>query len=453
MEHVKESIQKALPSLRSDLVESVISTLEMIGVSCVEDLGFVRTEDLEGILKPIQCRRLIQAFSTELQADSAPTTEPLQLNSHQLQLSPVTSGSCEAYPVPWHKMPPQLMIAVEEKKRPKPKDRRELVRIIIDDVLGKDQKRPGRAKLRNIAQQIIEQYPCSFQDREVNGLKVVGTGYDSLFIQLENRVENVMRPLSFGSTKRQCEDEMASQKKSLPSNRYGCVQWQPTAENVTNLKFTQEQLKTAFQTNHFPESDVRRMMAETYSIQRAAINRGNSISKLLEDWPFLFEAIHLFDHTTTLLGFPVQTRLAEELSKKEKTIKDFLGSRGVDIPGSDAVQLLHPESPDLDLPSTPCIFIMGEQLFKVAVDQMIVNDHIKSPIAALSYTFSMFYVLNIKYPKDMSLTLEFIQRVFLGLNPKRGSKAEMKGKKHHHIPPRLLKFVNELYDFDSPWKI
>ncbi|XP_027897043.1 uncharacterized protein LOC114159128 [Xiphophorus couchianus] len=265
-----------------------------------------------------------------------------------------------------------------------------------------------------------------------------------------------MRPLSFGSTKRQCEDEMASQKKSLPSNRYGCVQWQPTAENVTNLKFTQEQLKTAFQTNHFPESDVRRMMAETYSIQRAAINRGNSISKLLEDWPFLFETIHLFDHTTTLLGFPVQTRLAEELSKKEKTIKDFLGSRGVDIPGSDAVQvisgiakffkekpaqlfcqneLLHPESPDLDLPSTPCIFIMGEQLFKVAVDQMIVNDHIKSPIAALSYAFSMFYVLNIKYPKDMSLTLEFIQRVFLGLNPKRGSKAEMKGKKHHHIPP------------------
>ncbi|XP_023199664.1 uncharacterized protein LOC111610315 isoform X4 [Xiphophorus maculatus] len=236
----------------------------------------------------------------------------------------------------------------------------------------------------------------------------------------------------------------------------------------------QEQLKTAFQTNHFPESDVRRMMAETYSVQRAAINRGNSISKLLEDWPFLFEAIHLFDHTTTLLGFPVQTRLAEELSKKEKTIKDFLGSRGVDIPGSDAVQvisgiakffkekpaqlfcqneLLHPESPDLDLPSTPCIFIMGEQLFKVAVDQMIVNDHIKSPIAALSYAFSMFYVLNIKYPKDMSLTLEFIQRVFLGLNPKRGSKAEMKGKKHHHIPPRLLKFVNELYDFDSPWKM
>ncbi|XP_032428183.1 uncharacterized protein LOC116725887 [Xiphophorus hellerii] len=171
-------------------------------------------------------------------------------------------------------------------------------------------------------------------------------------------------------------------------------------------------------------------------------------------------AVHLCDvaeqhleETVSEQSSSVQTRLAEELSKKEKTIKDFLGSRGVDIPGSDAVQLLHPESPDLDLPSTPCIFIMGEQLFKVAVDQMIVNDHIKSPIAALSYAFSMFYVLNIKYPKDMSLTLEFIQRVFLGLNPKRGSKAEMKGKKHHHIPPRLLKFVNELYDFDSPWKI
>ncbi|MEQ2280322.1 hypothetical protein AMECASPLE_018549 [Ameca splendens] len=34
MEHVEESIQKALPSLRSDLVESLMFRLEMIGVNC-----------------------------------------------------------------------------------------------------------------------------------------------------------------------------------------------------------------------------------------------------------------------------------------------------------------------------------------------------------------------------------------------------------------------------------
>lgn len=63
MEHVKEIIQKAMPSLRSDLVESLMSRLELIGVNCVDDLSFVKTEDVEGILPPIQCRRLIQAFS------------------------------------------------------------------------------------------------------------------------------------------------------------------------------------------------------------------------------------------------------------------------------------------------------------------------------------------------------------------------------------------------------
>ncbi|MED6246065.1 hypothetical protein ATANTOWER_012313, partial [Ataeniobius toweri] len=174
MECVKESIQKALPSLSSDLVESLMFRLEMIGVNCVDDLSFVKTEDLEGILPPIQCRRVIQAFCADSQVELTPTAEPLQQNNCQLQLSPASSGSmecsssCESYVVPCHKMPPSL-------------------------------------------------------------------------------------------------------------------------------------------------------------------------------------------------------------------------------------------------PSTPCILIMGEQLFKVAVDQVIVNDHIKSLTAALSYAFSMFYVLNIKYPKDMSLTLEFIQ--------------------------------------------
>ncbi|XP_062413480.1 uncharacterized protein LOC134132903 isoform X2 [Pungitius pungitius] len=139
-------------------------------------------------------------------------------------------------------------------------------------------------------------------------------------------------------------------------------------------------------------------------------------------------------------------------------------------PGEDPVQLISgiakffKEKPDLlfyqseesnaaglSIPSTPCILIMGDQRFKIAVDQEVVNDHINSVIVALSYAFSLFYVLNIKYPKEMSITLEFIQRVFLGINPERGSKAEKKGTKHQHIPPRLLKFLFELNNFENPW--
>lgn len=256
------------------------------------------------------------------------------------------------------------MLAVGEKKRPKPKERRELVRIIVDDLLSKTQGRPGRAKLRYIAKQIVEKYPCSFQDRELNGIQVVGSGYDALFIQFENRVENVRRPLTVGSTKRSTEDEMTARKKSLHSDQYGCVQWQPTVGNTTELVSEQEQLKSAFEMNSLSESDVRRLMAETYSIQRAAINQGSSVNKLHEEWPFLFEAVHLFDHTCTLLGFPVQTKLAEQLSKKEKTIKDFLDYKGFGIEGTAPFQLIcgiaqfFKESPDqLFRQNEACIFI------------------------------------------------------------------------------------------------
>lgn len=232
------------------------------------------------------------------------------------------------------------MLAVGGKKRPKPKDRRELVRIVVDDLVSKTGGRPGRAKLRYIAKQIVEKYPCSFQDREINGITVVGSGYDALFVQLENRVENVRRPLTAGLAKRSTENEMAARKKSLPSDQYGCVQWQPTIGDTTELDSKQEQLKSAFEMNNLSESDVQKLMAETYSIQRAAINQGSSVTKLHEEWPFLLEAVHLFDHTCTLLGFPVQNKMAEQLSKKEKTIRDFLDYKGFGIKGTGPFQLI-----------------------------------------------------------------------------------------------------------------
>lgn len=107
------------------------------------------------------------------------------------------------------------MLDLSEKKRPKPKERRELVCIIIEDVLSKECVRTGRAKLWEIANKIVEQYPSSFQDRELNGTQVIGTGSDALFMQLENRLGNFSRPLTFNSTKRPTEGEDTVRKKSI----------------------------------------------------------------------------------------------------------------------------------------------------------------------------------------------------------------------------------------------
>ncbi|CAL9692559.1 unnamed protein product [Knipowitschia caucasica] len=64
----------------------------------------------------------------------------------------------------------------------------------------------------------------------------------------------------------------------------------------------------------------------------------------------------------------------------------------------------------------------------------------------------MFYVCNVQYPPEMAFTLEFMQRVFFGINPERGSKAEKKGKKRHFIPPQVWKLVSQLKEFECKQK-
>jgi hypothetical protein len=50
----------------------------------------------------------------------------------------------------------------------------------------------------------------------------------------------------------------------------------------------------------------------------------SSVNTAMEEWPYLFEAANLLDHTNTLLGISLQTKLAEEISRKANGIKDFL---------------------------------------------------------------------------------------------------------------------------------
>lgn len=113
---------------------------------------------------------------------------------------------------------------------------------------------------------------------------------------------------------------------------YGCVEWQPAVEDTEDLEIKQDELKRAFNTDRLQESSVRKLIAETYCIQHATINKGTAVNKIVDEWPFLFEAVHLVEHTQTLLGFAVQTRLSEELTTKEKHIKHFLNLKSIEIP-------------------------------------------------------------------------------------------------------------------------
>ncbi|XP_026028196.1 uncharacterized protein LOC113025040 isoform X2 [Astatotilapia calliptera] len=383
------------------------------------------------------------------------TPEPQRFQLPSTPPETADSPSQDAYSVPWHKCPSKVMDELREKKYIMGKDRREMVRIVAEDYLHKHPGRPGRQKLRELASMIVGQYPASFKLTEPFGNKPFAKdGSETLFRQLEHRIENMKRPQS--SLKRQAGGENSTKKRPRNSDLYGCVAWDPIIEGAVcreDLLSKRDELKRAFQTQ---------------DLQREILNDDDTTIVVVKDeWPFLFEVPHLFDHASKLLGFSVQNKLAQELSKKEKGINDFLDSKGMKMGEGpiqlicgiskyfkeDSYKLFHKKEisadPEVEL---PCILIRGDQQFKIAVDGLLVNDHITSPIVALSYVFSMFYVWNVQYPPEMAFTLEFMQRVFFGVNPERGSKAEKKGKKRHFIPPQVCKLVSQLKEFECKQK-
>jgi len=125
-----------------------------------------------------------RAESTRSQSSSQCTGTP--------PTTPTTSkpASLLTFEVAWDKMPPALLSTLVRNERPTPALRREMVRLISADIYAV-YSHPGRKQLRSLAEKIVNTYPSSFRD--MAGDEVVGSGYDSLMLQLESRHDNLNR--------------------------------------------------------------------------------------------------------------------------------------------------------------------------------------------------------------------------------------------------------------------
>lgn len=81
------------------------------------------------------------------------------------------------------------MQALERQKRPSPRLRREMVRIVA--AMMKVCACPSRKNLMEVAKRMVAKYPKSLQD--VIEESVIGPGYYSLVKQFQTRVENARR--------------------------------------------------------------------------------------------------------------------------------------------------------------------------------------------------------------------------------------------------------------------
>ncbi|KAF7229538.1 uncharacterized protein [Nothobranchius furzeri] len=225
------------------------------------------------------------------------------------------------------------------------------------------------------------------------------------------------------------------------------------------------------------------MMEKTYVILRQYLNKmpAAAMSDIKEEWPFLFSQKSLFSHFALLTDINVLQKLQVAISQRGQTILDYCST--LDHPKINEVLVNYAQDSDkaasillvlmlyfkepkeclvlevdpcatavdissAELPTTPFLIIQGDMMkpsgWLISIEgQVMMGPHpfFLHGVAAL---LSCYYVFNIEYPATGSLTLEFIQRCFLGINPERGSKT----KKRTAINPRVSTFFRKLIDFE-----
>ena len=140
---------------------------------------------------------------------------------------------------------------------------------------------PKKCNWECIAEKIVNKYPESFKD--LVGEVVIGNGRQSIVSQLLFRSGNVTKSCRNFSKKRNYEDIVSS-------------------DNNKELEEMQNALKSQFFIKDHDKNEVRRLMKETYPLQRRHIKKMLLICELKQHWLFLFEESYryFFDHFAIL---------------------------------------------------------------------------------------------------------------------------------------------------------
>ncbi|KAL7855011.1 hypothetical protein SRHO_G00172010, partial [Serrasalmus rhombeus] len=265
--------------------------------------------------------QLLSLISVSPQSSSSTSSSSPQLDTHWE----------DNFEIPWTKFPEELMQPLERGKRPGPKLRRQMVRIVVTEMMEKC-PHVGKKHSTDVAKKMVSKYPKSLQDI-IEG-DIVGTGYHSLVKQLQNRIENVRCTSTPKIRKRKHEsnsddtDEIPLEERAAMQDTYGCVKWNvqflPREETQESQQQKMEKLKEMFQQSDANPEEVKGLMKSTFYTQRQHVNQGKSIKCLREDWPFLFDEIGMSVHFKELTGINLKETFIRNLDLKGKRLLNYL---------------------------------------------------------------------------------------------------------------------------------
>ena len=237
-------------------------------------------------------------------------------------------------------MPSSLQLAIGKERRPSPADRRQMIRIIVDE-LRKSEANPTRSQCKVIAHNIIQQYPKSFADYLDDGKTMMGTGYESLLTQLKVRVEHVNRGNTLAKRRApKCGNESPTPKRG-PVDSYGCLQWQPeippeeTEAGMEEKRLRMAELHSEFGSAAADKAEVDYLLKSTYYLQRRMINAepAPAIKDLRAQWPLLFVQKSLYSHFELLTGVPTR-KMEQAVEERGRLIVNYFRTK----PTNDVVK-------------------------------------------------------------------------------------------------------------------
>lgn len=516
---IRSAITEVLPDLPEMTKDILEETLQSLGVETYDDFKFIEEADLLSALRPIQARKVLAAWKLRCQtpetssssACSSPGPPTSLLSGSPLSSTSTSSNSCPSpdidwvnnFIIPWEKFSEELIQALERGKRPSPRLRREMVQIVVREMMQKKSCISNKHTTA-VAQKMVAKYPNSLQD-VIEG-DVIGSGYHSLAKQMQNRIENVRRCTTpkIRKRKHRTEDshteEVAPEQRAAIRDTYGCIKWDmkflPLGETAETQQEKKAKLKRMSQQTDANTEEVKHLMKMTFYTQRKLINEGQNLKYLLEEWPFLFSELGMTVHFQELTGIHLKETFTRNVDLKGKRLlnymnvvcvtksKKFLQSftklkmmrgelYGCSEDVKEMVLLLlsyfdekedamfhHVEDTSLAvevqmdrIPLTPTIVVCGRSCFSsrrfmLSVDQNIVCDNIPFFISALCMLFGSYYCFNIHYPTALASTLEFLQRCFFSINPEKGTKVEKTSTSRLHVNPRVITLIQELSDHE-----
>ncbi|CAN7945399.1 unnamed protein product, partial [Ixodes pacificus] len=392
----------------------------------------------------------------------------------------------ESFEVPWDSMPKTLLEALQKSKRPTTRDRRKMVRVIIDNV-KKVCPKPLRKQLAVVARKIVDLHPSSFKD--VFDGTLIGTGYDSLLNQLVCRLENVNRE----DVHQAKVPEVRSAKKRSSFIPY--PEQETSTKDNAEMRREQEALQTIFKADSSYTEDVHVLMTSTHRLQQMDIKLGTSIRELKEAWPFLFTPCGLKSHFEVLLGVKVTETLDLSLRNKKRVILDFFDKEKHGKPnimgawkeapcstqdeaeflrivlltmawfGEERDGIIQSKEVCLppkitvrdrkvpDTPLSPCIIAAGDDIWMPEEYLLLVDGHVvaaaKTFKEAFCMMFAAYFCFHICFITIMpAFYFWALFRAFFGINPDRGSK----GKKGNvAVSKRVLALVQRITECE--WNI